>query len=79
MTLHSATVNIRKDTALTEKAEVGGRGDAVNTHDILTGSDPDGMYSTAGGHTTCGNWTKSGDGSPIVGIMIAQVSRTRDT
>ena len=31
MTLHSATVNIRKDTALTEKAEVGGRGDAVNT------------------------------------------------
>jgi hypothetical protein len=66
--LHSATVNINKDTALTEKGEVvSGRGDAVNTHDILTGSDPDGMYSTAGGDTTCGNWTKSGDGSAIVG------------
>ena len=26
-----------------------------------------GMYSTAGGDTTCGNWTKSGEGSAIVG------------
>ena len=66
--LHSANVNITKQTALTEKGEpVSGRGDAVNTHDILTGSDPEGMYSTAGGDTTCGNWTKSGDGSAIVG------------
>jgi hypothetical protein len=66
--LHSAAVNINKETALTEKAEiVSGSGDAVNTHDILTGSDPQGMYSTAGGDTTCGNWTKSGDGSAIVG------------
>jgi hypothetical protein len=54
---------------LTEKGEiVSGRGDAVNMHDILTGSDPQGLYSTAGGDTTCGNWTKSGnDGSAIVG------------
>jgi len=66
--LHSASVNINKQTALTEKGEtVSGRGDAVNTHDILTGSDPEGMFSTAGGDTTCGNWTKSGDGSAIVG------------
>jgi len=66
--LHAASVNITKDTALTEKGEiVSGSGDAVNTHDILTGSDPQGMYSTAGGDTTCGNWTKSGDGSAIVG------------
>ena len=36
-------------------------------HDVLTGSDPGGFYSTAGGDTTCGNWTKSGDGSAIVG------------
>jgi hypothetical protein len=36
-------------------------------HDILTGSDPNGMFSTAGGDTTCGNWTKNGDGSAIVG------------
>ena len=36
-------------------------------HDILTGSDPQGMYSTAGGDTTCGNWSKNGEGSAIVG------------
>ena len=66
--LHSASVNITKQTALTEKGEgIGGSGDPVNTHDILTGSDPQGMFSTAGGDTTCGNWTKSGDGSAIVG------------
>jgi hypothetical protein len=66
--LHSEASNINKQTALTEKGEtVAGRGDPVNTHDVLTGSDPQGMYSTAGGDTTCGNWTKSGDGSAIVG------------
>jgi hypothetical protein len=66
--LHSGSANITKQTAVTEKGEtVSGRGDPVNTHDILTGSDPDGMYSTAGGDTTCGNWTKNGDGSAIVG------------
>jgi hypothetical protein len=66
--LHSDSVNITKQTALTEKGElVSGRGDAINTHDILTGADPQGNYSTAGGDTTCGNWTKSGDGSAIVG------------
>jgi hypothetical protein len=66
--LHSDAGRIDKQTALTEKGElVSGRGDAVNMHDILTGSDPMGMYSTAAGDTTCGNWTKSGDGSAIVG------------
>ena len=66
--LHSGAVNITKQTALNEKGEVvSGRGDSVNQHDILTGSDPNGMYSTAGGDTTCGNWTKSGEGSAIVG------------
>lgn len=66
--LHSPAANITKLTALTEKGEaVNGRGDAVNTHDMLTGSDPGGNYSTAGGDTTCGNWTKSGEGSAIVG------------
>lgn len=66
--LHSAANRITKESALTEKGEVvAGRGDAVNTHDMLTGSDPDGNYSTAGGDTTCGNWTKSGEGSAIVG------------
>ena len=66
--LHSDSTNITKQTALTEKGEtVSGRGDAVNVHDILTGSDPQGLFSTAGGDTTCGNWTKSGEGSAIVG------------
>ena len=66
--LHSPRAKINKDTALTEKGEmVKGRGDTPNEHDILTGSDPMGMYSTAGGDTNCGNWTKSGDGSAIVG------------
>jgi hypothetical protein len=66
--LHSGKSNINKKTALTEKGEtVKGRGDTPNEHDILTGSDPAGMYSTAGGDTTCGNWSKSGDGSAIVG------------
>jgi hypothetical protein len=66
--LHSESNNITKQTALTEKGEiVSGRGDAVNLHDILTGSDPAGNYSTAGGDTTCGNWSKSGEGSAIVG------------
>jgi len=66
--LHSPAVNITKKTALTEKGEVvSGRGDPVNTHDMLTGSDPAGLYSTAGGDTTCANWTSSGEGSAIVG------------
>jgi hypothetical protein len=66
--LHSDNVNLTKQTALNEKGEVvSGRGDPVNVHDILTGSDPMGNFSTAGGDTTCGNWTKSGEGSAIVG------------
>ena len=66
--LHSDKPTSTRQTALSEKGEpVSGRGDAVNMHDILTGSDPQGMYSTAGGDTTCGNWTKNGEGSAIVG------------
>lgn len=66
--LHSASNGLTKQTALTEKGEVvSGRGDAVNVHDILTGSDPAGLYSTAGGDTTCANWTSAAEGSAIVG------------
>ena len=66
--LHSGKGNVSKQTALDEKGNpIKGRGDTPNEHDILTGSDPMGLYSTAGGDTTCGNWTKSGDGSAIVG------------
>ncbi len=66
--LHSEAANVTKQTALSEKGEpIAGRGDPVNMHDILTGSDPQGMFSTAGGDTTCGNWSKNGEGSAIVG------------
>jgi hypothetical protein len=66
--LHAGKNNLNKNTALTEKGEVvKGSGDTPNQHDMLTGSDPAGLYSTAGGDTNCGNWTKSGDGSAIVG------------
>jgi hypothetical protein len=65
--LHGAN-NISKQTALTEKGEmVNGRGDQPNMHDVLTGSQPDGTAFAAGEDKTCGNWTKSGQGSAIVG------------
>ena len=71
--LHSAKNKINKQNGLDEKGQpVKGRGDTPNEHDILTGSDPMGMYSTAGGDTTCGNWTKSGEGSAIVGHFDRQ-------
>ena len=55
-------------TALNEKGQViNGRGDTPNTHDILTGSDSHGYAFPAGQDTTCGNWTKSGEGSAMVG------------
>jgi hypothetical protein len=60
--------SLSKQTALTESGEmITGRGDAPNRHDILTGSTPDGRALPDDKDTTCGNWTKSGDGSAIVG------------
>jgi hypothetical protein len=65
--LHGAN-NLTKQTALTEKgAVVNGRGDTPNTHDILTGSQPDGTAFAACEDRTCGNWTKSGAGSAMLG------------
>ena len=59
---------ISKTTALDEKGNaVLGRGDATNNHDILTGSRADGTAFAPQTDTTCGGWTKSGDGSAIVG------------
>jgi hypothetical protein len=60
--------HLNKQTALTEKGEVvNGRGDQPNMHDILTGSDSYGQAFPAGQDTTCGNWTKNGEGSAQVG------------
>ncbi len=65
--LHGAN-NLTKQTALTEKgAVVNGRGDTPNQHDILTGTQPDGTAFPGPDDKTCGNWTKSGDGTAIVG------------
>jgi hypothetical protein len=65
--LHNVN-KISKQTALTEKGQmISGRGDAVNLHDMLTGSSPDGRAINDAKDTTCGNWTKSGEGSAIVG------------
>jgi hypothetical protein len=62
------TNNITKLTALTEKGEVvNGRGDNPNRHDVLTGSQPDGTAFAGDKDTTCGNWTKSGEGSAMLG------------
>ena len=59
---------LTKQTALTEKGTVvNGRGDTPNTHDILTGSQADGTAFAGSEDRTCGNWTKSGAGSAMVG------------
>lgn len=69
--LHGSQNNVTKQTALTEKgATVNGRGDTPNTHDILTGSRPDGTaYSSFPNQPdmSCGEWTKSGPGSAMTG------------
>jgi len=60
--------SINRMTALTEKGtKVNGRAESPNMHDILTGSKPDGTVATGDKDTTCGNWTKSGEGAAIVG------------
>lgn len=65
--LHNVN-NINRLVAVSEKGKtINGRGDRPNTHDILTGSTPDGKASTAKEDTTCGNWTQSGTGAAIVG------------
>ena len=77
--LHGGKNNISKQTALTEKGDpVNGRGDSPNMHDILTGSQPDGTAFAAGEDRTCGNWSKSGQGSAMVGHHDRQGLRDDD-
>jgi hypothetical protein len=65
--LHGAN-NLAKQTAINEKGEiVNGRGDTPNTHDILTGSKPDGTAFGDDADRTCSNWTSSGKGAAMLG------------
>jgi len=66
--LHGAN-NLTKQTIMTEKgAVVNGRGDTPNTHDMLTGSQRNGLAYPAGTDLTCGNYTMSGaDGAVQMG------------
>ena len=69
--LHSASNNVKKETALNEMGQVvAGRGDKpANRHDILTGSRVDGTaFAGADPDSTCGNWTRGGaEGAVMVG------------
>lgn len=57
-----------KQFALTEKKGlVNGVGDMPNTHDMLTGSTPDGKAFTDGMDHTCNNWTSNNMGTAQLG------------
>src|SRR5262247_4497048 len=57
-----------KQFSLTEKgALINGVGDMPNTHDILTGSQPDGRAYTDSMDHTCNNWTSNGMGTAQLG------------
>jgi hypothetical protein len=60
--------NLTKQTSLNEKGGVvNGRGDTPNQHDVLTGTQRNGTAFPGNDDKTCGNWTKSGEGSAFVG------------
>lgn len=62
--LHSENNNLTKETSISESGDViNGRGDNPNRHDILTGSNLDGMLEG----NACDDWTSSGEGSAMVG------------
>lgn len=63
--LHSDQNGLTKKTALSETGEmINGRGDTPNRHDILTGSNPEGILVFG---KTCDDWTSNGAGSAMVG------------
>ena len=66
--LHSGENRITKENGVTERLDpVNGVGDTPNTHDILTGSRPDGTAFQESEDLTCGNWTSSDTGRAQVG------------
>ena len=66
--LLSIANNLNGLTAITENGNtVPGRGNMPNRHDILTGTELNGLASTLAEDTTCGNWTSNSEGSALVG------------
>lgn len=63
--LHDAAANaLSKENSISESgALINGRGDSPNMHDILTGSDANGMSTGA----SCEGWTSNDEGSATVG------------
>ena len=78
--LHSNSNNINKQTALTENGDVvSGRGDAINMHDILTGSDPQGSILRPAGTPPAGTGRRAATDRPLWATMTVPASKTRDT
>ena len=66
--LHSANNKIAAETNVAETGRlIPSRLYTVNQHDILTGTQADGTAFPPDKDMTCGNWTKSGEGSAMVG------------
>ena len=66
--LHSDNNKLSKENSISAIGEaISGRGDDVNRHDILTGSQLDGTAASGSDDTTCANWTSDGAGSALVG------------
>jgi hypothetical protein len=66
--LHSANNKIAPETSVAETGRlIPSRLYTVNQHDILTGTQSDGTAFPPDKDMTCGNWTKSGEGSAMVG------------
>lgn len=78
--LHSDNNKLSKENSLTEKgAEVPGRGNAPNHHDIITGSLMDGTLSPDTTDTTCSNWTSNSTGAAYLGHHDRQGGGTNPT
>ena len=62
--LHSANNKLTKENSLSEKGMViNGRGDEHNRHDVMTGSNANGMLEG----NACNDWTSQTEGSAMVG------------
>ena len=66
--LHSPNNKINADTIVAENGKlIPSRLYTVNQHDVLTGSQADGTAFPPDKDMTCGNWTKTGEGSAMLG------------